>query len=133
VVFDPTSGLDFRRSDGQLATAAELRDPNLLAANAARVPKYDLRHWRFDHAERLHFEKLPVIGHWLRQAAPWVTGRPSEELALPGFFHQPHLASTGSLGCLSLLCFVLAAKPSRRRSVRVSARSDVLPVAQDAS
>src|SRR5437870_5645783 len=59
-VFDPTSGLDFRRADGGLAAAAELRSPVLLAANAARVPGYDLRYWRFDHAERLHFERIPV-------------------------------------------------------------------------
>jgi hypothetical protein len=132
-VFDPTSGLDFRRADGRLATAAELRSPALLAANAARVPNYDLRHWRFDHAERLHFEKLPVLGRWLRRAAAWLTGRPSEELALPAAFHQPHLVTTGSLGGLSLLSLVLAGGPIRRRRAMVSGHSDALPVATDAS
>src|SRR5207248_8773831 len=78
-VFDPTVDLDFRRRDGQPAAAAELRAPALLAANAARVPEYDLRRWRFDHPERLHFERIPLIGSRLRRLATRLTGRPAAE------------------------------------------------------
>jgi hypothetical protein len=110
-VFDPTADLDFRRSDGEFATAEELRDPRLLAANAARVSGYDARRWRFDYAERLHFEKLPVIGAWLRRAAAQVTGRPASELALPTFLERPRLLLAGGFAALALLSLAAASRP----------------------
>ena len=114
-VFDPTIGLDFRRRDGRLATAAELRDRALLAANAARAPRYDPRRWRFDHAERLHFEKLPLLGGLLRRLAPRLTGRPAEELALPIVFDRPRLITASSCAALSLLALLAAGGSAYRR------------------
>jgi hypothetical protein len=115
VVFDPTAHLEFRRADGRLATATELRNPVLLAANAARVSGYDLRRWRFDHAERLHYEKAPLIGGLLRRLAPRVTGRPAEELAAPAVLERPRLAVVASLIGLTLLSLVTAGALTRRR------------------
>jgi hypothetical protein len=108
VVFDPTLGLDFRRRDGRPATAAELRDPALLAANATRAPQYDAHRWRFDHAERLHFEKLPLLGGLLRRLAPHITGHPAEELALPAALGRPRLVAAGSLAAFALFFLVTA-------------------------
>jgi hypothetical protein len=117
-VFDPTSRLDFRRADGQLATARDLREPALLAANAQRAPEYDARRWTFTHAERLHFEKLPLIGAWLRRLAPRVTGRPAEELAIPFFLELPRLVAAGSSGALGLFLLGVTGLAVRRRARR---------------
>jgi hypothetical protein len=114
-VFDPTIGLEFRRRDGRLATASELRDPALLAADAARAPQYRLHGWRFDHAEHLHFERLPVLGGLLRRLAPHVTGRPAEELALPTALDQPRLTGAGSFALLALFAMAAASRLSRQR------------------
>jgi hypothetical protein len=115
-VFDPTVGLDFRRTDGQLATAAELRDPALLAANARRAPSYDLRRWQFAHPERLHYEKVPLVGGHLRRLAARVTGRPAEELAIPFSLEQPRLVAAGTSVLLALLSLSAAGLLLRRRS-----------------
>jgi hypothetical protein len=115
VVFDPTIGLDFRRRDGRPATAAELRDPALLAANVIRAPQYNAHRWRFDHAERLHFEKLPLLGGLIRRLAPHLTGRPAEELALPAALDRPRRVTAGGLAALALLALAAAGMAARRR------------------
>jgi hypothetical protein len=124
-VFDPTAGLDFRRDDGQLATVADMKDPGLLAANARRVPAYDTRRWQFTYPERLHFEKVPLIGGALRPLAARVTGRPAEELAIPWVLEEPRLVAAGSSLILALLLLVAFALRRRHRSrtlVRVAHR-----------
>jgi hypothetical protein len=115
VVFDPMVHLAFRRADGQLATAAELQAPALLAANAARTTGYDLRRWPFDHPERLHFEKVPVIGGRLRRLAARITGRPAEELAIPQTLERPRLVAAGSFAAAALLALTGAGLSARRR------------------
>jgi hypothetical protein len=115
VVFDPTIGLDFRRRDGRLATAAELRESALLAANAIRAPRYNAHRWNFDHAERLHFEKLPLLGGLIRRLAPHLTGRPAEELAFPAALDRPRLVTAGGLSVFALFALAAAAISARRR------------------
>lgn len=115
VVFDPTIGLDFRRRDGRLATAAELKDRALLAANAARAPRYDAHRWRFNHAERLHFEKLPLLGGLIRRLAPRLTGHPAAELALPAALKRPRLLTAGGLAALAVFALAAAGTSARRR------------------
>jgi hypothetical protein len=114
-VLDPTIGLDFRRRDGRLATAAELCDPSLFAANAGRAPRFNARIWRFDHAERLHFERLPLLGGLLRRLARHLTGRPAEELALPAVLDRPRLTAAVSFALLALFAMVAAGKSARQR------------------
>jgi hypothetical protein len=122
-VLDPTVDLVFRRPDGTLAAAADLCDPTLLAANAARARRYDLRYWRFDHAERLHFEKLPVLGGLLRRVAPHLTGRPAEEFALPAAFERPRLLMAGSFAAIALLALASAGRSAHRRRQTAAERS----------
>jgi hypothetical protein len=115
VVLDPTVDLDFRRRDGQLATADELRDPVLLAINARRAEYYDRQLWQFTHAERLHFEKVPLVGGLLRRLASRLTGRPAEEIAVPAALEQPRLVAAGSLAAFALLALAGTALLARRR------------------
>jgi transglutaminase superfamily protein len=115
LVLDPTVDLDFRRRDGQLATAAELRDPALLAVNARRADYYDLQRWQFTHAERLHFEKVPLVGGLLRRLAARLSGRPAEELTIPPALEQPRLVAAGSLALLALLALAATVLLARRR------------------
>jgi hypothetical protein len=113
-VFDPTLDLDFRRADGELATAADLRDPLLLAANTRRAPAYDLHRWQFTHPERLHFEKVPLIGALLRRLAARLTGRPAEELAMPFAMEQPRLVVAALFAALALFALAVAGLLARR-------------------
>jgi hypothetical protein len=129
-VFDPMVELDFRRRDGLPATSQELRDPTLLAVNAARVPAYDLRRWQFQHPERLHFEKVPLIGGWLRRLAARLTGRPAEELPAPSILERPRLIAAYSFGLVAALALAALGwsirgargSESDRKSARRSAR-----------
>jgi hypothetical protein len=126
-VFDPTVELDFRRQDGLPATAQELHDFSLLAANAARVPAYDLRRWRFDHPERLHFEKIPLLGGGLRRLAARVTGRPAEELSPPPLLEWPRLFVAESLALLAGLCGVAWGWSARRSRRPRTERARAMP------
>jgi hypothetical protein len=127
-VFDPMVDLDFRRRDGRPATAAELADPALLAANAVRVPAYDLRRWRFDHPERLHFEKIPWVGSRLRWLASRFTGRPAEELSIPSILERPRLIAAGGLVLLAGLALIALGHSARRvRQKRLRQARDPLP------
>ncbi len=114
-VFDPTADLAFRRADGAPATAEELRDPLLLTANARRGTNYNLRLWRFDHPERLHFEKLPLVGGLARRVATRLTGRPAEQLAVPPILERPRLVAAACLTFLALLTLAGASVSFRRR------------------
>jgi hypothetical protein len=126
-VFDPTVELDFRRRDGSPATALELQDPSLLAANVARDPAYDLRRWRFDHPERLHFEKIPLLGSRLRWLAARVTGRPAEELTPPPLLEWPRLFAAASLALLAALCGIAGRWSARRSRLPHTDRPRSLP------
>jgi hypothetical protein len=126
-VFDPTAALAFRRRDGRPATAAELRDRALLLENARRAPRYDLRRWRFDHAERLHFERLPFVGAMLRRLAPRLTGRPAEEWTLPSALERPRQLFAGACLTLALLAVAAAALTRRRRALRLARRQTLAP------
>jgi hypothetical protein len=128
-VFDPMVGLDFRRADGELATAVELQDPVLLASNARRVPAYDLRRWQFTHPGRLHFEKAPLIGAAMRRLAARLTGIPADELARPWPLEQPRLVAAGSAAALALLLLSAAGLLRRRSRARVAvARREQAPL-----
>jgi hypothetical protein len=119
-VFCPMVGLDFRRADGTLATAADLRDPGLVAANVRRVPAFDALRWPFTHPEHFRFEKkLPVVGTPLRRLAARLTGRPAEELALPWPLEQPRLLAAGGSAAVMLLLLSAAALLRRRALARV--------------
>jgi len=126
-VFDPTVDLDFRRRDGSSATAEDLRDPALLAENAARAPAYRLSRWQFDHPERLHFEKIPFVGGSLRQFAARVTGRPAEELSFPPVLERAHLVAAGGFVLLASL-ILIAMGWSGRRVRRGAGSREALPL-----
>lgn len=115
-VFDPMVGLDFRRADGELATAADLRDPQLVAANARRVPAFDTRRWTFSHPEHFRFEKLPLVGAPLRRLTARLTGRPAGEWAAPWPLEQPRLLAAGGSAALALLLLSATGLVHRRRA-----------------
>src|SRR2546430_1792335 len=113
-------GSDLRRSGrcgcsaGSVATMILFRRRRRSQTPPA-PPLSALRHWQFTHPERLHFEKVPLIGVHLRRLAARLTGRPAEQLAMPFALEQPRLVVAALFAAVALFALTAAGLLARRR------------------
>jgi hypothetical protein len=125
-VFDPTYGWYWRRlRDGEIATAEDLRDPELLAAILAKVPDYPLDRYSYRNIYHLRWEKIPGLPAVRELLRRWRGDAWVRSVGTPQLYERPaFLVSTlaSGAGLVSLLAGAVVGRRARRVDPRSTTR-----------
>jgi hypothetical protein len=103
VIGDAYYGIVFRRADGALATAEEIRrDRATFLAQVEHVPGYDVRLYDYDPVTRFNWNKIPVVLPAIRRLLVRLIGESRvRDIVRPSIWIWPQES-------YSLLCLLLA-------------------------
>jgi len=106
-VADPLYGIVFKRPDGELATAEELRDdPSLFESNVRQNPSYPRHLFTYDNFALLNWNKVPVLLPAVRWVLAHTIGeRRTNSISRPRIWMYPFQA----FALLITICAALAA------------------------
>jgi hypothetical protein len=118
-VLDPTYGFIWRRSDGQLATAADLAtNDKLFASILTAHPHYPLDEYTYRNVQHLRWEKLPGLP-WVRKRLEAIRGEAwTRELRTPYIYDRPGYA-VAAIFFIAGLALITSAGPRRATRTRI--------------
>ena len=116
VVADPLYGIVFRRRDGSLATASDLRqDRALFLSQVEHVRGYDVQRYDFDPAGHINWDKIPVVLPAVHAALVAGLGKARvDDIARPDLWMWPQALYAVLCALLAAGFGLLAARSNRR-------------------
>ncbi|HEV2520747.1 MAG TPA: transglutaminase-like domain-containing protein [Candidatus Acidoferrales bacterium] len=134
IVVDPAYRALFRRPDGRLVTAAELKDPATFRTVTQLIPAYR-QAYSYETTSHIHLGRIPLVGKYLRAIFNFVW--PNWEVAINWTLLVERESFAMLVASILMVCFALVARlllgwycASRLGIARVRLRDQLLRAGQ---